>query len=277
MDSEVYVLTQDIDTKGPDINNSVIIDKNELGIAYVTINRAHAYNALSLGCMQSLLTAFSDCSSDASVRVIVLAGSGKGFCAGHDLVEMRSHPERTFQQQTIDTCATLMLAITQSPKPVIAKVHGVATAAGCQLVASCDLVVADKRARFATPGVNLGLFCSTPMVPLSRNVSKKHAMEMLLLGDFISAQRAYEMGFVNRLAPADQLNQLVDELAAKIASKSSMTLKTGKQAFYQQIDKNISEAYDYCGQVMVDNMMTHDAQEGIDAFIAKRDPVWQDK
>lgn len=256
---------------------SVIVDRDAQGIGRITINRSAAYNALSIECMESLIAAFNELSADIAVRVIVLAGSGKGFCAGHDLAEMRSNPAREFQQLTFSTCATLMLAITQSSKPVIAKVHGVATAAGCQLVATCDLAVAEENARFATPGVNLGLFCSTPMVALSRNVSPKHAMEMLLLGDFISAKRAHEMGLVNYLATADQLEQTVDALAAKIASKSSLTLKIGKQAFYQQLDKNLTDAYDYCGQVMVENMMAKDAQEGIDAFMEKRTPIWRDE
>ncbi len=255
----------------------VICNKDERGVAHITINRPQAYNALSIDCMDALIQAFNNYSADASVRVIVLAGAGKGFCAGHDLAEMRGNPEREFQQLTFSTCASLMLSIIQSPKPVIAKVHGVATAAGCQLVASCDLAVAEQNARFATPGVNLGLFCSTPMVALSRNVSRKHAMEMLLLGDFISAQRAYEMGFVNYLAAADELDQTVDALAEKIASKSSLTLKIGKRAFYQQLNKGLVDAYDYCGQVMVDNMMAKDAQEGIDAFMQKRSPVWRDE
>ncbi len=255
----------------------VISNKDERGVAHITINRPKSYNALSLDCMRALIQAFNNYSADSSVRVIVLAGAGKGFCAGHDLAEMRSNSEKEFQQLTFSTCTTLMLSIIQSPKPVIAKVHGVATAAGCQLVASCDLAVAEEMTRFATPGVNLGLFCSTPMVALSRNVSRKHAMEMLLLGDFISAQRACEMGFVNYLAAADELEQTVDALAEKIASKSSLTLKIGKRAFYQQLDKGLVDAYDYCGQVMVENMMAKDAQEGIDAFIEKRSPVWRDE
>ena len=257
--------------------NSVITHKDKQGIGRITINRPEAYNALSLACMRSLIGAFKLLSADDGVRVIVLDGAGKGFCAGHDLAEMRSDSSREFQQLTFSTCANLMLSIIQSPKPVIAKVHGVATAAGCQLVASCDLAVAEESARFATPGVNLGLFCSTPMVALSRNVSAKHAMEMLLLGDFISAQRAHEMGFVNSLATADELDKTVGALAEKIASKSALTLKIGKQAFYQQRDKNLIDAYDYCGQVMVENMMAKDAQEGIDAFMEKRSPIWRNE
>ena len=244
----------------------VVSSKDERGIATITINRPNAYNALSLDCMTSLIAAFEDCSADAGVRVIVLSGAGKGFCAGHDLAELKAYPARDFQEKTFGTCAKLMLSIIESPKPVIAKVHGVATAAGCQLVASCDLAVAEERTRFATPGVNLGLFCSTPMVALSRNVSPKHAMEMLLLG-----------GFINYIVKADELEQRVDELAAKIASKSSLTLKIGKRAFYRQLEKNLVDAYDDCGQVMVENMMTKDAQEGISAFLEKRSPVWQDE
>jgi len=255
----------------------VIANKDERGIASITINRPKAYNALSIDCMAALIQAFNNYSADPSVRVIVLSGAGKGFCAGHDLAEMRSNASRQFQQLTFTTCNTLMLSIVQSLKPVIAKVHGVATAAGCQLVASCDLAIAEEKSRFATPGVNLGLFCSTPMVALSRNVSRKHAMEMLLLGDFVSAQRAYEMGFVNDLAAADELDQKVDALAEKIASSSSLTLKIGKQAFYQQCDKSLADAYEHCGQVMVENMMAKDAQEGIDAFIEKRAPLWRDE
>ena len=259
------------------ITELVVGTKDERGIAYITINRPDVYNALSIACMEALTQAFNDYSNDPSVRVMVLAGAGKGFCAGHDLAEMRSNTAREFQQLTFTTCNTLMLSIVQSPKPVIAKVHGVATAAGCQLVASCDLAIAEKNSRFATPGVNLGLFCSTPMVALSRNVSRKHAMEMLLLGDFVSAQRAYEMGFVNDLVTADKLDKAVDAVAEKIARKSSLTLKMGKQAFYQQCDKSLVDAYDHCGKVMVENMMAKDAQEGIDAFIEKRAPRWRDE
>jgi len=257
--------------------NSVITHKDKQGIGRITINRPKAYNALSLACMRSLIGAFKLLSADDGVRVIVLEGAGKGFCAGHDLAELRSDSSREFQQLTFSTCTNVMLSIIQSPKPVIAKVHGVATAAGCQLVASCDLAVAEETTRFATPGVNLGLFCSTPMVALSRNVSPKHAMEMLLLGDFISAQRAHEMGFINFLASADELEKTVDTLAQQIASKSALTLKIGKRAFYQQLDKDLIDAYDYCGQVMVENMMAKDAREGIDAFIEKRTPHWRDE
>lgn len=256
-----------------------LVVRNDSGaICYLTINRPKAYNALSIGCMEALIDEFDRISGDSkSIKVVILSGSGKGFCAGHDLKEMRSNPGRDFQEKTFETCTRLMISIINSPKPVIAKVHGVATAAGCQLVATCDLAVADENARFATPGVNIGLFCSTPMVALSRNIARKNAMEMLLTGDFISAARAYEIGLVNRVAPSGELDQTAYELAEKIASKSPLTLKIGKQAFYEQLDKDLGGAYEHCCRVMVENMMARDAEEGIDAFLEKREPVWQGK
>jgi enoyl-CoA hydratase/carnithine racemase len=187
---------------------------------------------------------------------------------------MRGNPEKDFYEKTFDTCTRMMLSIVDCPKPVIAKVHGVASAAGCQLVATCDLAVADEGTRFSTPGVNIGLFCSTPMVALSRNVSRKHAMEMLLTGDFIPAHRAYEMGLINRVSAPGELDAAAMEFASKIASKSTLTLKTGKKAFYEQIDKDLRGAYEYASRVMVENMMARDAEEGIDAFIEKREPRW---
>ncbi len=256
------------------VSETVLIKKDEHGIGHITINRPKVYNALSIECMEALIRALDILSADSSVRVIILAGSGKGFCAGHDLKELRSSSEKTFHEKIFDLCTRLMLSITRSPKPVIAKVHGIATAAGCQLVASCDLAVAENNAGFATPGVTIGLFCSTPMVALSRNVSKKHAMEMLLSGDLISARRAYETGLINRLVPIEQLDQATLELAKKIASKSPLALKIGKRAFYEQIDRNVEDAYRYCGQMMVENLTTRDAKEGIDAFMEKRSPVW---
>jgi enoyl-CoA hydratase/carnithine racemase len=188
---------------------------------------------------------------------------------------MRSNTEREFYELTFNTCTKLMMSIVNCPKPVIAKVHGIATAAGCQLVSTCDLAVADENTRFATPGVNIGLFCSTPMVAVTRNVERKHAMEMLLTGDFISAERAYEIGLVNKVVPESELDSAALEFAGKIASKSPLTLKIGKEAFYKQLDKDLPSAYDYCSRVMVENMMARDAEEGIDAFLMKREPVWK--
>lgn len=256
-------------------SEQVVVRNDSDAICYLTINRPKAYNALSIGCMEALIDEFDRISGDKSIKVVILSGSGKGFCAGHDLKEMRSNPGRDFQEKTFETCTRLMLSIINCPKPVIAKVHGVATAAGCQLVATCDLAVADENARFATPGVNIGLFCSTPMVALSRNVSRKHAMEMLLTGDFISAERAYEIGLVNRVVPSHELDRAANELAEKMVSKSPLTLKIGKKAFYEQLDKDLHGAYEHCSRVMVENMMARDAEEGIDAFLEKREPVWR--
>ncbi|HVY55626.1 MAG TPA: enoyl-CoA hydratase, partial [Thermodesulfobacteriota bacterium] len=230
-----------------------LVLRNDSGaIAELTINRPGAYNSLSIACMEALTSEFESLAQDKEISVVILSGAGKGFCAGHDLKEMRSNPGKEFYEKTFDTCSRLMMSIVGCPKPVIAKVHGVATAAGCQLVATCDLAVADEGAGFATPGVNIGLFCSTPMVALSRNVSRKHAMEMLLTGDFISAGRAYEIGLVNRVAPSGDLERVTRELARKIASKSPLTLRIGKRAFYEQADLDLRSAYAYCSRVMVE-------------------------
>jgi enoyl-CoA hydratase/carnithine racemase len=208
------------------------------------------------------------------VRAVVLAGAGPGFCAGHDLKELRAHPERSFYERTFATCARLMQAILALPQPVIARVHGVATAAGCQLVATCDLAVAAATARFATPGVNIGLFCSTPMVALARNVGRKAAMEMLLLGELVDASTAERLGLVNRVVPEDRLDAEVEAMARTIASKSPLTLKIGKEAFYRQLELPVAEAYAYTARVMTENMLARDAAEGIDAFLERRSPVW---
>ncbi len=260
----------------PEATSQGLVLRNDKGTTCeLIINRPMTYNALSIACMEALTSEFESLSRDDSVSVVILSGAGKGFCAGHDLREIRRNPGRDFYEKTFDTCSKMMLSIINCPKPVIARVHGAATAAGCQLVATCDLAVADENARFATPGVNIGLFCSTPMVALSRNVSRKHAMEMLLTGDFISARRAYEIGLVNRVVPSGDLDRAADEFAEKIASKSPLTLKTGKKAFYEQADRDLSGAYEYCSRVMVENMMARDAEEGIDAFLEKREPRWK--
>lgn len=260
----------------PETTSQGFVLRNDKGTACeLIINRPMTYNALSIECMETLTSEFESLSRDENVRAIILSGAGKGFCAGHDLREMRRNPGRDFYEKTFDTCSKMMLSIINCTKPVIARVHGVASAAGCQLVATCDLAVADENARFSTPGVNIGLFCSTPMVALSRNVSRKHAMEMLLTGDFISARRAYEIGLVNRVVPSDELNRAADELAEKISSKSPLTLRIGKKAFYEQADRDLPGAYEYCSRVMVENMMARDAEEGIDAFLEKREPNWK--
>ncbi|MGB0466606.1 MAG: enoyl-CoA hydratase [Pontibacterium sp.] len=256
------------------MSNDLLLRQDADGVCTLTLNRPDAYNALSMEMMQTLSDALDSISDDLSVRVVVIRGGGKGFCAGHDLKQMLGEGHEAYYQQTFDTCAALMQKVVNLPVPVIAQVHGVATAAGCQLVASCDLAVAADNARFATPGVNIGLFCSTPMVALTRAVAPKHAMELLLLGDLISAARACEIGLVNWAVDAEELESYVASVAAKIASKSRKTLSIGKQAFYKQREQMLSEAYANCSKVMTENMLTPDAQEGIDAFINKRKPTW---
>ncbi|MGF1592963.1 MAG: enoyl-CoA hydratase [Kiloniellaceae bacterium] len=246
------------------------------GIARLTLNRPQQYNALSAGLMAALQAALDDIAGDATVRAVVIEGAGRGFCAGHDLKELRAHAgDRDFYQSIFKQCSRLMTTLTALPQPVIAKVHGIATAAGCQLVATCDLAVAEDTAQFGTPGVNIGLFCSTPMVALSRAVPRKQAMEMLLTGDTIDAATALGLGLVNRAVPAAALEDETLALAQKVASKSPLTLKIGKEAFYRQIEYGLVEAYAYASQVMTTNMLARDAEEGIDAFIEKRRPEWQ--
>ncbi|MDE3240180.1 MAG: enoyl-CoA hydratase [Paracoccaceae bacterium] len=251
------------------------------GILRLTLNDVARRNALSEAMLNRLGAAFAEAAGDPAVRVIILSANGPAFCAGHDLKEMtagRATPDggRAYFTRLMGMCSGVMQAIVNCPKPVIAQVDGVATAAGCQLVASCDLAVASEAARFSTPGVHIGLFCSTPMVALSRNVSNKHAMEMLLTGDMIPAARAEAFGLVNSVVAGAELAETCTALARKIASKSSMTLATGKRAFYAQRELPLSKAYDYASAVMVENMLARDAEEGIEAFIEKRQPLWQD-
>jgi enoyl-CoA hydratase/carnithine racemase len=252
-----------------------ILRSDAAGIATLTLNRPAARNALSRGMLQALAVEFDRIASDPRVRVVVLAGAGPAFCAGHDLKEIRAaNFDSVYTHALLDECARVMLAIVRLPMPVIARVHGVATAAGCQLVASCDLAVAADDARFATPGVNIGLFCSTPMVALSRNVGRKAAMRMLLTGDLIDAHTAIRFGLINEVAPAAELESQTAALAAKIAGKSPLTLAIGKEAFYRQAELPLADAYAYAAEVMLTNLSKRDAQEGIDAFIEKRSPVW---
>ena len=252
----------------------VLLRETSNGIATLTLNRPRQRNALSMALMGELIAALEDIAANADIKVVVIRGNGPAFCSGHDLKEMRADDREEAHERTFRECAKMMTAIVESPKPVIARVHGIATAAGCQLVASCDLAIAADDARFATPGVNLGLFCSTPMVALSRNVNRKQAMEMLLTGEMIDAMTAEKFGLINRAVPADELDGAVHELAATIGSKSAVALEIGKVAFYKQLECGLTEAYEYTGAMMVKNMMTHDAGEGIDAFIEKRQPVW---
>ena len=248
----------------------------ENGVATVTLNQPERRNSLSMALLEALSEVLEQIAGDGSVRVVVLAAAGKVFCAGHDLREMREQfDSHDFQLRLFRQCSKVMQQIVNLPKPVIARVAGVATAAGCQLVASCDLAVAEKGARFATPGVNIGLFCSTPMVALSRNVSRKHAMEMLLTGELIDAARAEQIGLINRAVEPEALDETVYVMAATIAGKSGHTLKIGKEAFYKQLEMPLAQAYDYTAKVMAENMQANDAQEGISAFLDKRDPDWQ--
>ena len=244
------------------------------GVAWLTLNRPAARNALSLALMEALVAELDAIAADTAVKVVVVGGAGPAFCAGHDLRELRSQPQRPFYETTFRLCSKLMTSIVRLPKPEIARVHGVATAAGCQLVATCDLAIAADTARFATPGVNIGLFCSTPMVALSRAVGRKAAMEMLLTGDLISAPRAHELGLVNRVVPESELDSAVAALAAQIVAKSPLTLAIGKEAFYRQAEMGLDDAYAYASDVMIRNMLARDAAEGIDAFLAKREPHW---
>ncbi|MBV9918563.1 MAG: enoyl-CoA hydratase [Solirubrobacterales bacterium] len=239
----------------------------------ITLDRPERRNALSLELMGELTQALRDCADQVSQRVVVIEGAGPAFSAGHDLAEMIGR-EESFLRELFETCTAMMETIHELPQPVIAKVHGIATAAGCQLVAACDLAVAADSARFATPGVKIGLFCSTPMVPVSRAVGRKRAMEMLLTGEPIDARTALDWGLVNRVVPADELDAAVSGLVATISRSSSYTVATGKRAFYDQVDRPERGAYEHCTAVMTDNALAADAQEGMSAFLDKRPPRW---
>lgn len=257
-------------------NQPVLLEEQQAGVLRLTLNRPAARNALSVGLMAALIQALERAAADKQCRAVVIAGAGPAFCAGHDLRELRADPGRDAYERTFAQCSALMQQIVQLPKPVIAEVHGIATAAGCQLVATCDLAVAAEDARFATPGVNIGLFCSTPMVALTRAVGRKQAMEMLLTGELVDAATAKAIGLVNRVVPRAELSAATMALARQIADKSAFTVAIGKEAFYRQAELGLADAYRYAGEVMTRNMLARDAAEGIDAFLAKRPPVWQD-
>lgn len=246
-------------------------------VATVQLNDTSSRNALSSTMMKDIETTLNVLAERDDVHVIVLEAAGPVFSSGHNLKEVIGNSKQEVMLKLFNQCSQMMQTVVHLPKPVIAKVNGMATAAGCQLVASCDLAFASDASRFATPGVNLGLFCSTPMVALSRNVSPKHAMEMLLGGEFMDAEHAARIGLINRACREDELDEVVREFAARIASKSPLTVKTGKAAFYRQLPLSLAEAYAYTSEVMADNMQTLDAQEGITAFLEKRDPQWQGK
>ena len=256
-------------------DSSILLRDDRDGIVTLTLNRPAQYNALSGELLDELQRQLDAVNADESQRVVIIAASGKAFCPGHDLKEMRSREDREFHQELFERCGRVMLTINRLRQPVIAQVNGVATAAGCQLVANCDLAVAATDARFAVSGVNLGLFCSTPAVPLSRNMHRKQALQMLLTGDFISAETARHFGLVNQVVPAEELEIATLALANKITAKSAHAIALGKEMFYRQLGMDLSEAYAYAADRMACNMDSHDAREGIDAFFEKRKPEWR--
>ena len=245
------------------------------GVATLTMNRGDRYNALSRDMIAALDRELEGIATDGSVRAVVLAAKGRGFCAGHDLKEMRAHPDAAWQRELFDACSRMMLKLTQLPQPVIARVHGIATAAGCQLVSMCDLAVAADTAKFALPGVNVGVFCSTPAVGVGRNIARKRVMEMLLTGEAIDAPTALSWGLVNRVVPLAELDAAVGAFTNIIRTKSPSVIALGKRTFYQQIDRGLSDAYALTGDAMACNLLDPDAAEGIDAFVAKRAPNWR--
>lgn len=258
-----------------DPEESMLLREDRGGVAYLTLNRPKARNALSLEMLGEMNAALDSIKTDEATRAVVIAGNGPAFCAGHDIRQLRANADRAYYEETMAACSQMMLGVMRLPQPVIARVQGIATAAGCQLVATCDLAVAADDAQFATPGVHIGLFCSTPMVALSRNIGRKEAMEMLVLGDPVTAARAKEMGLVNAVVPESELDTKVSEMTEKIVSKSSLTIAIGKEAFYRQLESGVEDAYAYASEVMVGNMMAEDAEEGMGAFIEKRTPVWR--
>jgi enoyl-CoA hydratase/carnithine racemase len=260
----------------------ILLREDHDGVAILTLNRPAARNSLSEAVLEALSDALTAIAHDREVRVVILAANGPAFSAGHDLKELNAHRSdedrgRAYFTHVMKLCSKVMQQIVMLPQPVIAAVQATATAAGCQLVASCDLAVASRTAKFATPGVNIGLFCSTPMVALARNVTRKAAMEMLLTGDMISAEDAARIGLINHVVAPEKERVAALKLARKIAGKSSLTVKIGKEGFYRQLEMPLAEAYDYVSGVMVENMLARDAEEGITAFIEKRDPKWQDR
>jgi len=256
-------------------DETVLLRTDEGGIATLTLNRPKAFNALSEELLAALQMQLETISNDSSVRVVVIAGRGDAFCAGHDLKQMRENPSREYYDTLFNTCSQFMLTLMRIPQPVIAKVHGIATAAGCQLVGTCDLAIASEEAKFATSGINYGLFCSTPAVAVSRNIHRKKAAELLFTGEFIDARTAESIGLINKAVPAKQLNAEVLQMANLIIRKSAVAVSTGKRMLYRQIEMGIDDAYKFAAETMACNMMAFDAGEGIDAFIEKRSPTWK--
>lgn len=254
---------------------ALVLRQTDAGVATLTLNRPKQYNTLSKAMLAALKTELDVVAADKTIRVVVLAGNGPAFCAGHDLKEMRAHTDPAFHRALFAQCSEVMLTINRLPQPVIARVHGIATAAGCQLVATCDLAVASDNARFATSGINVGLFCATPGVALSRNLGRKQALEILLTGDFIDAPTALQQGLINRVVPLEQLDSVILKLADSICTKSSLAIAMGKELFYRQLEMGLEAAYECASETMACNMNSEDAREGIDAFIAKRKPEWK--
>jgi len=272
MESQSMSSSNDPNTPPP-----VLLRSDADGIATLTLNRPAQYNALSEELLNSLQHELDEIAQDETLRVVIIGAEGKAFCAGHDLKEMRASEDRAIHQALFDKCGRMMVSINRLPQPVIARVNGIATAAGCQLVANCDLAVAAEDARFAVSGINAGLFCSTPAVPLSRNLQRKHALQMLLTGEFISAADAMAYGLVNEVVPGAELESAARSLAARIAAKSAYSIRLGKEMFYRQLPMALQDAYAYASERMACNMDSYDAREGIDAFIQKRKPEWKHK
>jgi enoyl-CoA hydratase/carnithine racemase len=253
-----------------------VLSEKSGGVVRLTLNRGERFNALSSDMIAALQRAVDGVAADPDARVVVLAAAGRGFCAGHDLKEMRAHAsDPAWQARLFEDCNRLMLALTRLPQPVIARVHGIATAAGCQLVSMCDLAVAADTATFALPGVNIGVFCTTPAVGVGRNVARKRVMEMLLTGKPIDAETALDWGLVNRVAPAERLDETVQQFADAILAKSASVIRNGKRAFYDQLDRPLADAYDCAGKAMTEGVLLEDAAEGMDAFLQKRPPAWR--
>ena len=253
----------------------LVLAETRDGVCTLTMNRGDRFNALSRAMIAALETELDRLATDKEARVVVLAANGRGFCAGHDLKELRAHPDAAWQRELFDACSRMMLKLTQLPQPVIARVHGIATAAGCQLVSMCDLAVAADTAKFALPGVNVGVFCSTPAVGVARNIARKRVMEMLLTGEMIDAATALAWGLVNRVVAVADLDAAVAQFTGIIKAKSPSIVALGKRAFYQQIDRGLSGAYELTGEVMACNLLDPDAAEGIDAFLGKRPAIWR--
>jgi enoyl-CoA hydratase/carnithine racemase len=256
----------------------LVVNRKEGGVAFLTLNRGERFNPLSLEMIGAIEVEFDNIARDPTVHAVVLAGEGRGFCAGHDLKEMRTHAgDEAWQRRLFDDCSRVLVKLTRLPQPVIARVHGIATAAGCQLVSTCDIAVAADTATFAMPGINVGVFCSTPAVGVARNIGRKRAMEMLLTGEPIDAETALDWGLVNRVVPAQELDEAVEHFTRIILARSPAVVRLGKGAFYRQLERPLEAAYDTAGETMAKNLLLEDAAEGIDAFLSKRPAGWRDR